>query len=424
MTEAIPWATDQDLEEHDQALVDVKKAQAFSAAVDDQVRALRIRDRARERYEAEKAATIVVPPFDAGTLHEIRQRPRPPKARVEELIPYNAGTLVVAQRKTGKTTFQLNLARTLIEGSEFLGKFPVRPIDGNVAILNFEVSAHQLADWATEHQIPSDRLYLVNLRGRRNPFTNDDDRARLISDLRGHDIESLIVDPFGRAYTGKSQNDPGEVGAWLADLDRFAREDGAGALDVILAAHAGWDGERTRGSTALEDWADSIITLVRDKDDDQQRYLRAEGRDVLIDEDQLLFDDRTRTLTLAGAGSRRNNARVRKLEAQIPVVLDLLREHPSMTGNQLDIALAKTDLPHSKGDGTKAAQLAERRGLLGSKDGSRRSRLFFLLTTSPTSPNSPQGDSDDFPHLPDRGEVVQGTQTTHLPDNHNPGKTP
>ncbi len=34
---------------------------------------------------------------------------------------------------------------------------------------------------------------------------------------------------------------------------------------MILTAHAGWVGERTRGSSALEDWPDSIVTMTVDK---------------------------------------------------------------------------------------------------------------------------------------------------------------
>src|SRR5687768_13005377 len=65
----------------------------------------------------------------------------------------------------------------------------------------------------------------------------------------------------------QSQNDPGEVGAWLIGLDQFTRTE-VGALDLVLATHAGWNGERTRGSSALEDWADSIITMTRDDSED------------------------------------------------------------------------------------------------------------------------------------------------------------
>jgi AAA domain len=242
------------------------------------------------------------------TLAEILARPPEPAHRAKGLIPASAGALIVAQRKTGKTTLLLNYARCLIDGQPFLGQCDMTPAAGRVAFLNYEVSAAQLGRWADEAGVDPDRLYLVNLRGRRNPLSNPEDRGRLAADLRAHDAEVLIVDPFSRAYSGLSQNDPGEVGAWLSDLDLFARSE-VGATDVVLAAHAGWVGERSRGSSALEDWADSVITIVRGKGDDggdeSERYLRAIGRDVEVDEDQLEFNPRTRTLRLSGAGSRK-----------------------------------------------------------------------------------------------------------------------
>lgn len=405
----------EDLEQREAETAELDYHASIAKRVSERVYQLRVEQIARERFRAEQAGST--PPFDAGTLSDILKRPSDPPHRVEQLIPSEAGTLVVAQRKTGKTTLQLNLARSLITGQDFLGRFGVRRIDGRVGFLNYEVSAAQIARWAQDARIPEQRLYLVNLRGRRNPLKHPEDQEALAALLRQEEIETLIVDPFGRAYTGQSQNDPGEVGAWLADLDRFARAD-VGAIDIILAAHAGWNGERTRGSTALEDWADSIITVVRNEQD--ERFLRAEGRDVSIDEDQLDHDPATRTLTLAGAGSRKTAAKVRQLDALLPVVLDLLRDAPSMSGNQLDTAIKKlkddgvTDVQHSKGDGARAAQLLERRHMVGSKDGSRGARLFFLLT-SPTSLDLPHGKSGDLPDLPYTGEVAKGTDHTDLP---------
>lgn len=382
-------------------------------------RQIKVERLARAKADAEDASDA--PDIDAALLGEVLTRSPAPPPRVEELIPAEAGTLIVAQRKTGKTTLQLNLARCLIDGRDFLGRFGVRPIDGNVAILNYEVSGSMLAEWANDHGVPHDRCLLVNLRGRRNPLRQPADTERLTSLLRQHDVESLIVDPFGRAFTGTNQNDPGDVGTWLTALDHFARQDGAGCIDIILAAHAGWNGERTRGSTALEDWADSIVTITRDRENDQQRFLRAEGRDVLVDEDQLLFDARTRRLSLAGTGSRKTTGKIRQVEALMPAVIDLLTETPSMSGNQLDVALKKLidsgdlDAKHSKGDGARAAQLLERRHRVVSKDGARGARLFTLLT-SPTSPNLPQGTQGDLPTSPIRG-VAQGSEPTHLPSN-------
>jgi hypothetical protein len=368
-----------------------------------EVRVLRVRAEARDVLAAEKAGAV--PPFDAGTLAEVLARPAEPAHRVEGLIPADAGTLVVAQRKTGKTTLELNLARALILGGDFLGRFPVTPVTGTVAVLNYEVSAAQLARWADEVQVPPDRLLLVNLRGRRNPLGNAGDREQLAQVLRDHQVESIVVDPFGRAYSGQSQNDSGEVGAWLATLDRWARGD-CGVRDVVLTAHAGWDGERTRGASALEDWADSIVTLVRDKDDDQVRYLRAEGRDVLVDEDRLDFDPFTRVLTLAGAGSRKTAAKTRNLDELVPDVIRAVTAAPGMSGYKLTQAMREQGAAFQRGDEIKAAKLAVERGSLRTEPGARNSTLYFLGTTSPDlSRPLPTGHVPTSPHLPLRGGV-------------------
>lgn len=349
---------------------------------------LRVREAAREALAASKRPEA--PPFDAGLLRDLLNRPAAPPHRIDGLIPSAAGTLIVAMRKTGKTTLMLNLARCLLTGEDFLGNFGTRRVDGRVGLLNFEVSGDQIARWADEHGVDRDRFFIVNLRGRRNPLGDPEDRERLAHHLRDHEVESLIVDPFSNAFDGTSQNDSGEVSSWLSRLDTFARSD-AGVVDVVLAAHAGWGGERTRGASALEDWADSIITLTRDPDDDTQRYLRAEGRDVLMEEDLLRFDADTRQLTMTGGGSRRTNRKVRQLEALMPLVVDLLTENPGMSGNQLDTELAKSDQPHSKGDGKRVANLLVKQGRAEDKEGPRRARLFYL--TSPTSLNLPKGNS-------------------------------
>lgn len=334
----------------------------FASRVADAAFKLRVGAAARALVAAEQAGEA--PPFDAGTLGEILSRPPEPPYRAEGLIPNEASALIVAMRKTGKTTLNLNLARSYILGEDFLGRFPVRAISGNVGLLNYEVSSAQIARWAHEVGIPHDRLCVVNLRGRRNPLGNDEDKEKLAGWLRGHDCESLIVDPFGRAYTGVSQNDSGEVGAWLADLDRWARGE-VGVTDLALSVHAGWEGERTRGASALEDWGDTIITMTRRKagedenEEDGHRYLRAEGRDVDVDEDQLQYDPLTRLLTLTGSGGRRVASTNNRVEKLIPVVVEYVDSNPACSQRDLE-----ADLPFRKVDIRKAAELAAFRGLI------------------------------------------------------------
>ncbi len=393
------------------ALKAKQDAATDALALDNELRTLRIRGQARALFAAEQAGTV--PPFDAGLLVDVLARPAEPAHRVEGLIPSDAGTLVVAQRKTGKTTLELNLARSLLLGEDFLGRFPVRRVTGRVAVLNYEVSAAQLARWADEAGVPADRLYLVNLRGRRNPLSHGEDRQRLAEQLVRHDVETIIVDPFGRAYGGASQNDSGEVGAWLADLDRWARAD-VGARDVILTAHAGWDGERTRGASALEDWADSIITMVRDKDDEQVRYLRAEGRDVLVEEDRLDFDADSRTLRLAGAGSRKSAAKTRNVDELVEPVVKTVTAAPGITGYKLTAVLRETGTSFRGGDEIKAAKLAVERGLLVVEDGPRNSKIYRPpLPPLPRLPTSPGDTSTDLSHLSIRERSDRERSSTH-----------
>ncbi|MGV0734341.1 AAA family ATPase [Mycolicibacter sinensis] len=342
----------------------------FEQAVDAEVRKMRVRDEARQRYAREKE-----PPgasFDMGLLSELLDRPQEPRYRIQDVLPAEGSMLVVAQRKTGKTTLVLNLARSLLTAEPFLGKFGTRPPFGRVAMLNYEVSGRQVCRWAEEVGVPEDGLILVNLRGCRDPLSHDDDRSRLASELRAHGVETLIVDPFGRAYSGSSQNDPGAVGAWLVELDRFARSD-VGAREVILTTHAGWNGERTRGSSALEDWADSIITMTMGTDG--SRYLRGIGRDVALDEDLLNFDPETRLLSLTGAGSRKEVQKGSKVEALKGPVCDYVRANPG--ASVADIrdavrALSKAgvlDLSFQDQDIRQATKLAEEQGLLRRDEG-------------------------------------------------------
>ena len=287
-------------------------------------------------------------------------------------------TLIPAQRKTGKTTLLLNLSRSLLTGEPFLGTFEVQPVAGLVALLNYEVSGDTITQWAHEAGLDPDRFFLANLRGRRNPLVDPEDRGRLAQLLRQRGTESLLVDPFGRAYTGASQNDPGEVGAFLAELDRFTRSD-VGAQDLILTTHAGWNQERTRGSSALEDWADSIITMTRDDSDDStgERYLCAIGRDVDLEEDQLIYDPDTRTLTLAGTGSRKTAKDTRRHDKLDRAVLEAVTAEPGLNVIQIGEKVHEAGVSFQRGDiGHSASRLVEA-GHLRMEPGSRNAKQYY-----------------------------------------------
>jgi len=366
----------------------VEQALAFNRDVSTELHRMRVRRAAQDRLRAELEPSAS--PFDAGTLEDLLARPADPPMRVEGLVPSAASVLVVAQRKTGKTTLKLNLVRSLLTGEDFLGRFPVRPVEGVVTLLNYEVSAGMIARWAADVGVPQDRLFVVNLRGRRNPLSHPGDRARLAAELRERQTETLIVDPFGRAYTGSSQNDSGEVGAFLVDLDLFARGE-VGAQDVVLSAHAGWNGERTRGSSALEDWADSIVYLTRDPDDESQRFLRAEGRDVDIDEDRLHYDPRTRILTMTGTGSRKQSKDTQRMAELGVLAVRATRDNPGIGVTDLTRTIREMDDAPSfrDGDVSKAAKTAAGRGFLRIESDGQGKKTRHYATDAGASGTTP-----------------------------------
>ncbi|WP_043347160.1 ATP-binding protein [Beutenbergia cavernae] len=298
----------------------------FEAEVEHELRRLRIRKTATERLRIETAERASEP-LDVTTLAHQLERPAPARWRIGGLVAADGSTLLSAQRKTGKTTLALNAVRSILEGCPFLGRFDVAPVSGAVAFLNFEVSRDTFNLWASEVGVDASRLLPVHLRGRLNPLVHPEEREQLARSLRERETEVVVVDTFTRAFRGASENDAAEVGRFLTDLDVFVRGE-VGATDLILTAHTGWNGERSRGSSALEDWPDSIITLRRDADgDDSTRYFSAFGRDVEVEEDALSFDPRTRALSLTGAGSRRQAKAVREESEHMVTIQRILLSH-------------------------------------------------------------------------------------------------
>jgi AAA domain len=289
-----------------------------------------------------------------------------------------------------------------------------RKLTGRVVALNYEVTGEQYAGWMADIGVPHDRLYVVNMRGRRNLLADEDGRRSLAEVIRAQDGEVLTVDPFGRAYTGKSQYDPAEVTPWLVRLNEVAEQ--AGIRELVMTVHAGWDGERTRGSTALEDWPDSIVTMTRDPDTGE-RFLRAEGRDVDLDEDRLDYDRDTRRLRLSGAGNRRQVRQTARGEHLADVVEQIVAATPGVNVTGIETALRDRGESLQKGDASKACRIAEERGTVR-REQKGRSMLHFPATHSegqlalceptPTNPGVPQGQVTTYPDPPYMAGYVRG----------------
>lgn len=359
----------------------------FEQDVADRLHWLRVNEEAKKRHQRDRAGSP--PPLDIIGLGEDLKGDEDPAFRVADLIPPQGDTLIVAQRKTGKTTLITNLARCLKTGEQFLGRLAVRPIGGRVGILNYELPRGRMRHWCREAGCPDDGVLLVNLRGRRNPLDHEEDREVLAARLRERHVEALIVDPFANASRGVESNNNSEVSQWLGKLEEFARSQ-VGVFDLIVTVHAGWvNPTRSRGASALEDWPDSIINLRAD-DKTKQRYLKAFGRDVHLDEELLDYNPATRWLTLSGNGDQSaaqtsEERHQRKITALAAIVVHFVSAKPSMSDKELrdglrDYAEANNLIcpGHSDPDVTEAIRKAkDDRRIWIKRGGSGKRNLHF-----------------------------------------------
>lgn len=388
-----------DVDQEEEAARALEVQAAHNRLVDAELRTLRARAEAREILVRERAGHRPAP--DHGTLADILARPETPQWRIDGFLPADGRLLWSAQRKTGKTTAVNNLARSLITGDPFLGRFDVHPIDGRVVVLNYEVTGATFARWAHDVGVPTDRMYVINLRGRRNLLADDEGREQLAALIRAQDGQVLLVDPFGRAYTGESQDKAEHVAPWLIRLDEVAEQ--AGIAELILTAHAGWNGERVRGSSALEDWPDVIATMTRDPDTDT-RFLKAEGRDVDLDEDQLEYDGPTRRLTLAGTGNRRQVRQATAHDKLAETVRDIVTATPGLNVTGIRNALRDDAGEHfQRGDDSRAIAIATERGWIHRVPGPRNSFKHYPGPVVPTLPEPAHGTELSRPDPPPIG---------------------
>lgn len=278
-----------------------------------EIKLARAKRTAKKLLDQEEAAKNYHEPIFVRTLTDELKLPiEEVKWTIKDVFPTGANVTLTAQYKAGKTTLINSLARSLADGTQFLNYFAQPEHKGRVVIFNYEVSENQYRRWMNDVSIEnSDKITLVHLRGKRLPLIVQRVEDLVVSILKDLDAQTWILDPFARAFTGcGDENSNSDVGVFLDTVDVI--KDRAGVSNLVLPVHTGRAQEngvdRARGATRLDDWADVRWLLKKTQDG---RFFSADGRDVLQEEQQLTFDEATRSLTLGGADSytakKRNN---------------------------------------------------------------------------------------------------------------------
>ena len=292
----------------------------------------RIRREAAEILKEEEASKAYKEPIYVRDLAEELKLPETEVAWViRDIFPQGANISITAQYKAGKTTLINALAKALADGEKFLDYFQEPIHQRRIVIFNYEVSENQYRRWMKDVAVKhADHITLVHLRGERLPLISDRVQRLVIDILKDLDCQTWILDPFARAFVGSGdENSNSDVGVFLDTLDYIKKQ--AGVDNLVLPMHTGRAQEhgvdRARGATRLDDWADVRWLLSKTE---EGRFFAADGRDVLLEQQALAFDEAKRSLKLGGA-----SAKVAKKMALEDQWVDVVNKNPGKTTGEL-----------------------------------------------------------------------------------------
>lgn len=261
-----------------------------------------------------------------------------PRVLVDKLLLLDGNTVLVAQRKAGKTTLVHNLIKSMCDDTDFLGAYTIdKPKGMKFALLDFEMQQGMLLKWLRDVKVSlrgARSLELFSFRGASSSF-NILSRASRISwanRLADCGVQFLILDCLAPAMAanGMDENDTYAASAFLNGIDEIMKM--AGIAGSLVVHHMGHSGERGRGASRIRDWPETEIHLIPEGqgDDDNghlrpraQRFLAAEGRLGAFDELGLSYEEDGRRLFVS-SGSREEAA----VEAAVPSILNYVQEHP------------------------------------------------------------------------------------------------
>lgn len=403
-------------------------AQEFTKAVHGHLWDKRARAEAERLWVAERAAESRRP-LVLGSVAELSTLPKPEAERVQHLVPAEGSVLVVAQAGAGKTTLLMNLCLSLLSGTSFLDYCKVQKVTGTVALLSYEMSLHTLVGWAQKVGVDPDRLLVVDLRGVSNPLADAESRRELADYLRERGTEVVLVDTFTRAFTGDSENDTAQVARFLNDLASFTRQE-VGASELILTAHAGWNGERARGSSGLYDWPDSIVRITKTQDGtrflDTVKVRDGEGLEPHV----LDYDPSTHRLVIGQVGTPKQVAVADKAAEWCPKVAQAVAAQGGAVAGFKNLKVACRALGWTGSDDVlrEAARRAEASGLIAVQGAEGQAKTYLSATPSDPVDGPSVTTPNTYPVTPSTpvykngvavtgwGDEVDALSTAHSPN--------
>lgn len=344
-----------------------------------EVNQLRVREDARQLYEAEKAGdTLASIPAPTSLTAFLSVPDTDAEYAVDKLLPVGGRAILAAQYKAGKTTFVANLLRALADGGQFLGQFGCGQ-PRRVALIDDELDERLLRRWLREQGIHNtDQVDVYPLKGRVSSFNILDDRIRdtWARQLAGADF--IILDCLRPVLDGAGLDENHDVGQFLNAFD--ALNTAAGVDEQVVVHHMGHGAQRSRGDSRILDWPDATWKITRQDTDDpaSPRFFSAFGRDVNVAEGLLNFDETSKRLTFTGAS--RTGAKAWQIMPDLIRVL--AHSVDPLSGRAIETAMTG-QFGHPRNPVREVIKLAIAERIVWTSKGTDRAVLHSLNRTHP-----------------------------------------
>lgn len=259
--------------------------------------------------------------------------PGPTPFVVSDLIVQRGVAAIVGPYKVGKTWLVLELALSVASGAPAFGRFEVAR--GPVLLILEEsgrAALHRrLRKLVSGRELDRHKLSQLYFSANRGINLSDPEWRRTILDTADRISPMLIVfDPLARVKGGAvDESSQLEIGPVLDFLRELREVSGA---TVLFVHHTGHNGDRMRGSSDLEAYWESKLTI---KPSDDGYTLQADHREAPSAEPfdySLAFDEDAGSLVLEPAGDD---------DELGELILDYLAEHPGSTNTELRNAVPR-----------------------------------------------------------------------------------
>ncbi len=209
----------------------------------------------------------------------------------------------------GKTFLALYLARCVCAEREAFGRrvhatpvlyLALEGVTGFETRLRAEIDRHEMLE---------DFSYIAEPI---NLFSDAHARANVLEAIGLCDAGLVIVDTLNRALGEGSENDPGDMGQFIQNIDAIRTQTGA---HVMIIHHSGKDSTKgMRGHSALQGAADVVIEVIRDPDKAKPRTAVVRKAKDDADGTKFTFDLEVVDLGLDDDGDRITTCVVREAD--------------------------------------------------------------------------------------------------------------